>query len=260
MIMLLLLKQKAHLFVSPSHQTTLNSALQRALKHFNNACSTTRGSISIWSIDVTIKLQSTTKVKSKKNQFSKQTGYKSNISIPYDGQKNHDLEFFLDPSHQPDLSFWQNTAICRSCVQIQSHELRMPLHFPKLHDKALSLWVKDTLRQKHAFALCTKRKQSFSDHDDHKIQRWFLFFLFKSKTNKKGEKISNIQPVYESLQDFPKTVFISNLTNPSRTSLLLLSYKIPSERDVVISCKERQKWNINLHKPKGSTKILDLLC
>ena len=32
----------AHLFVSPSRQTTLNSALQRALKHFNNACSTTR--------------------------------------------------------------------------------------------------------------------------------------------------------------------------------------------------------------------------
>ena len=51
---------------------------------------------------------------------------------------------------------------------------------------------KDTLRQKLALALCTKRKQSFSDHDDHKIQRWFLFFLFKSKTNKKGEEISNI--------------------------------------------------------------------
>ena len=80
----------------------------------------------------------------------------------------------------------------------------MHSHFPRLHDKALSLWVKDTLRQKHALALCTKRKQSFSDHDDHKIQRWFLFFLFKSKTNKKGEEISNIQPVYESLQDFPK--------------------------------------------------------
>jgi hypothetical protein len=46
MIMLLLFKQKVHLFVSPSRQTTLNSALQRALKHFNNACSTTRGSIS----------------------------------------------------------------------------------------------------------------------------------------------------------------------------------------------------------------------
>ena len=99
---------------------------------------------------------------------------------------------------------------------------------------------KDTLRQKHALALCTKRKQSFSDHDDHKIQRWFLFFLFKSNTNKKGEEISNIQPVYEILQDL-LTKLISNLTNPSRTSLLLLSYKIPSKRDVVISCKERQK-------------------
>jgi len=37
---------KVHLFVSPSRQTTLNSALQRALNHFNNACSTTKGSIS----------------------------------------------------------------------------------------------------------------------------------------------------------------------------------------------------------------------
>ena len=37
--------QKAHLFVSPSRHTTLNSALQRAFKHFNNACSTTKGSI-----------------------------------------------------------------------------------------------------------------------------------------------------------------------------------------------------------------------
>ena len=33
---------KVHLFASPSRQITLNSALQRALKHFNNACSTTR--------------------------------------------------------------------------------------------------------------------------------------------------------------------------------------------------------------------------
>jgi len=38
-------------------------------------------------------------VKFKKNQFSKQTGYTLNISISDDGQKNHDLEFFLDPSH-----------------------------------------------------------------------------------------------------------------------------------------------------------------
>ena len=37
---------KAHLFASPSRQLKLNSALQRALKHFNNACSTTKGSIS----------------------------------------------------------------------------------------------------------------------------------------------------------------------------------------------------------------------
>ena len=96
-------------------------------------------------------------VKFKKNQFSKQTGYTSNISIPYDGQKNHYLELFLDPSHNKpsragkdivtsvfrrckfdpspltrSLIFGKNTAICRSCVQVQSHELRMSLHFPKI--------------------------------------------------------------------------------------------------------------------------------
>ena len=37
---------KDHLFASPSRHITLNSALQRAFKHSNNACSTTRGSIS----------------------------------------------------------------------------------------------------------------------------------------------------------------------------------------------------------------------
>ena len=58
-------------------------------------------------------------------------------------------------------------------------------------------------RHKTSFSPLLKRKQSFSDHDDHKIQRWFLFFLFKSKTNKKGEEISNIQPFYESIQDSP---------------------------------------------------------
>ncbi len=36
---------KVHLFALPSRQITLNSALQRAFKHFNNACSITKGSI-----------------------------------------------------------------------------------------------------------------------------------------------------------------------------------------------------------------------
>jgi len=124
--------------------------------------------------------RSTTKVKIKTTNLANKTGYTSNISIPYDGQKNHDLESFLDPSPLTrSLIFGKNTAICRSCVQVQSHELRMSLHFPKnCMTKLCRRESKDTLRQKHALALCTKRKQSFSDHDDHKIQRWFLFFLF----------------------------------------------------------------------------------
>ena len=188
--------------------------------------------------------RSTTKVKIKTTNLANKTGYTSNISIPYDGQKNHDLESFLDPSPLTrSLIFGKNTAICRSCVQVQSHELRMSLHFPKnCMTKLCRRESKDTLRQKHALALCTKRKQSFSDHDDHKIQRWFLFFLFKSKTNKKGEEISNIQPIYEILQDLQTKLYSSAIWRIHPGLLFYSSLtKFHPKRDVVISCKERQK-------------------
>jgi hypothetical protein len=61
---------------------------------------------------------------------------------------------------------------------------------------------------------------------NHKIQRWFLFFLFKSKTNKKGKEISNIQPAYESLQDFStKLLFNSSLTKFHPQEMLSLLAK-----------------------------------
>jgi hypothetical protein len=143
---------KVHLFVSPSRQTTLNSALQRALKHFNNACSTTRGSIFIWSVnDDKGETPNTT------NLANKQATHQTSL-FPTTDRKSTILNSFLI---RPTFQFshlGKNTAICRSCVWIQSHELRTHSHFPRLHDKALSLWVKDTLRQKHALALCTERK------------------------------------------------------------------------------------------------------
>ncbi len=88
---------KAHLFASPSHQLTLNSALQRALKHFNNACSTTRGSISSDPVDVTITSRSTTKVKNKKgDQFSKQNRLHIKTSLfPMTDRKSTILNSFL---------------------------------------------------------------------------------------------------------------------------------------------------------------------
>ena len=58
---------KTHLFAPPSHQITLNSALRRAFKHFNNACSTTKGSISSDPL-TTITSRSTTKVKKTKQK------------------------------------------------------------------------------------------------------------------------------------------------------------------------------------------------
>jgi len=167
-------------------------------------------------------------VKFKKNQFSKQTGYTSNISISYDGQKNHDLEFFLDPSHNKPSRAGKDivTSVFRRC-KFDPSPLTRSLKLAKTQP-SVDLVFKSSLmnweclcifqhsmtkycrrsqryskRHKTSFSPLLKRKQSFSDHDDHKIQRWFLFFLFKSKTNKKGEEISNIQPSYESIQDLP---------------------------------------------------------
>jgi hypothetical protein len=54
-----------------------------------------------------------------------------------------------------------------------------------------------------------------------------LFFLFKSKTNKKGEEISN-------------------LMNPFRTSLLLLSYKNPIQQRCCHFLQRKTKTN---HQP-----------
>ena len=167
-------------------------------------------------------------VKFKKNQFSKQTGYTSNISISDDGQKNHDLEFFLDPSHNKPSRAGKDivTSVFRRCT-LDPSPLTRSLILAKTQP-SVDLVFKSSLmnweclcifqhsmtkycrrsqryskRHKTSFSPLLKRKQSFSDHDDHKIQRWFLFFLFKSKTNKKGEEISNIQPIYEFLQDSP---------------------------------------------------------
>ena len=140
MIMLLLhsLKKKAHLFVSPSRQITLNSALQRAFKAFQQCLLDNQGINSnlIHRRNNAVTVDDEVKVKKKPIQQTNRL----HIKHLYFRRRteNHDLELFLDPSHLPDLSFRQNTAICRSCVQIQSHELRLSLHFPRLHDKALS--------------------------------------------------------------------------------------------------------------------------
>lgn len=113
---------------------------------------------------------------------------------------------------------------------------------------------KDTLRQKHALALCTKRKQSFSDHDDHKIQRWFLFFLFKSKTNKKGEEISNIQPVYEILQDLPTKLYSSAIwrIHPGLLFHSSLTKFHPKEMLSFLAKKDKNK--PSTYKPKVPPK------
>jgi hypothetical protein len=63
-----------------------------------------------------------------------------------------------------------------------------------------------------------------------------LFFLFKSKTNKKGEEISN-------------------LMNPFRTSLLLLSYKNPIQQRCCHFLQRKTKKNKpSTYKPKVPPK------
>ena len=111
----------------------------------------------IWSTDVTIRLRSTTKVKIKTNLANKQATHQTSLFPMTDRKARSWILSWSVPTYQIS-HIGKNTAIRRSCVQIQSHELRMSLHFPKLHDKALSLWVKDTLRQKTRFSPLHKEK------------------------------------------------------------------------------------------------------
>ena len=146
---------KVHLFASPSRQLTLNSALQRALKHYNNACSTTKGSISTWPIDAPILSDRRRRWNSKKNQFSKQTGYTLNISISDDGQKTTILNSFLARLTYQISHLGKTQPSVDLVFKTQSHELRMPLHFPKQHDEVLSPESKDTLKDiTQALVLC----------------------------------------------------------------------------------------------------------
>ena len=108
---------KVHLFVSPSRQTTLNSALQRALKHFNNACSTTRGSILSDPLTTTMTSISTTKVKNKKqtNLANKQATHQTSLFPTTDRKSTILNSFLIRPTYQIS-HYGKNTAICRSCA------------------------------------------------------------------------------------------------------------------------------------------------
>jgi hypothetical protein len=122
-------------------------------------------------------------VKFKNTQFSKQTGYTPNISIPYDGQKNHDLEFFRDPSHNKPSRAGKDivTSVFRRCKLDPSPLTRSLILaktqpsvdlvfkpslmnweclciFRKLHDKALSPWVKRYSKTKSCFSPLHKEK------------------------------------------------------------------------------------------------------
>ena len=150
---------KVHLFASHSRHITLNSALQRAFKAFQQCLLDNKGINFIWSIDAIMLSLSTTKWNSKKrtNLANKQATYQTSL-FPMTDRKSTILNSFLiRPTYQ--ISHFGKTQLSVDLVfKTQSHELRMHSHFPRLHDKALSLWVKDTLRQKHALALCTERK------------------------------------------------------------------------------------------------------
>ena len=200
---------KVHLFVSPSRQTTLNSALQRALKHFNNACSTTRGSISSDPLTKQWRHYRRRRWNSNKtNLANKQATHQTSLFPTTDRKSTILNSFLIRPTYQishfgktqpsVDLVF-KSSYMNWECIRI----------FQNCTTKYCRRSQRYSKRHKTSFSPLLKRKQSFSDHDDHKIQRWFLFFLFKSKTNKKGEEISNIQPVYEILQDLPTKLYSS---------------------------------------------------
>jgi hypothetical protein len=138
MIMLLLFK-RVHLFESPSRQTTLNSALQRASKHSNNACSTTRGSISSDPLTTIMTSLPTTKVKLKKktNLANKQATHQTSLFPTTDRKSTILNSFLIRPTHQishygktqpsVDLMFksshmnWERIRIFQDCMTKLCH-------------------------------------------------------------------------------------------------------------------------------------------
>ena len=192
--------------------------------------------------------RSTTKVKLKKkpNLANKQATHQTSL-FPTTDRKKHDLEFFLDPSHL-QISHFGKTQLSVDLVFKSSH---MNWECIRIFQNCMTKYCRRSQRyskrHKTSFSPLLKRKQSFSDHDDHKIQRWFLFFPFKSKTNKKGERSPISSQFMNPSRILPtKTVFISNLTNPSRTSLPLLSYKNPIQQRCCHFLRRKTKTN---HQP-----------
>ena len=89
------------MFVSPSRQITLNSALQRAFKAFQQCLLDNQGINSNLIHRRNNAVTVDDEVKFKKNQFSKQTGYTLNISISDDGQKTTiSNSFLIRPTYQ----------------------------------------------------------------------------------------------------------------------------------------------------------------
>ena len=191
---------------------------------------------------------STTKVKPKKttNLANKQATHQTSLFPTTDRKSTILNSFLIRPTYQishfgktqpsADLVF-KSSFMNWECLCIFQHSTTKYCRRSQRYSK----------RHKTSFSPLLKRKQSFSDHDDHKIQRWFLFFLFKSKTNKKGERSAISSQFMNPSRILPtKTVFISNLTNPSRTSLPLLSYKNPIQQRCCHFLRRKTKTN---HQP-----------
>ena len=73
------------------------------------------------------------------------------------------------------------------------------------------------------------------------------------------EKRSAISSQFMNPSRIFQTVFISNLTNPSRTSLSLLSYKIPSKKEMLSFLAKKDKNKPSTYKPKVPPKYWTFL-
>jgi len=107
----------------------------------------------------------------------------------------------------------------------------MPLHFPTQHDEVLSPESKDTLKDiKQALVLCSRENNPSlimtitKSRDDSCSSFLRAKLIRKEKRSAISSQFMNPSRIYQ------QTVFFSNLTNPSRTSLLLLSYKNPIQQ------------------------------
>jgi hypothetical protein len=105
---------------------------------------------------------------------------------------------------------------------------------------------KDTLRQKHALALCSRENNPSLIMTITKSRDDSCSSFLRAKLIRKEKRSAIPSQFMNPSRIYQQTVFFSNLMNPFRTSLLLLSYKNPIQQRCCHFLQRKTKTN---HQP-----------